>query len=229
MRSSAVKWIGVGATMLTMLLPAGAQENEKMPPVVVASISSDQLEGFDSNPPAVRKLLESALALTRQNLGYKYGSADPAGGGMDCSGTIYFLLREAGLEDVPRTASDQYVWARKAGDFEAVVSRRKDSFELDELKPGDLLFWTGTYSVDRDPPVTHTMIYLGTLKSDGRQVMFGASDGRTFGGEKMFGVSVFDFRIPKPPANGGAGSVFVGYSPIPELEKRLTDAESPAE
>lgn len=198
-------------------LVASAVAEEKMPPPVVASIETGELEDFDANPPEVRALIEKALALTKRNLGYKYGSSEPENGGMDCSGTIFHVLEEMGVDDVPRTASDQYVWARKTGDFQAVVSRSEDSFELDALRPGDLLFWTGTYEIDRDPPVTHTMIYLGELKSDGRPVMFGASDGRTFDGRKMSGVSVFDFRIPKAPSEGGPGSVFVGYAPIPGL------------
>lgn len=204
-----------------------AEEPKKKPdsatpaPTTVTSLETSQLEDFDENPPAVRELLEQSLALTRQHLGYKFGSSDPADGGMDCSGTIFHVLRTAGLEDVPRTASDQYVWARKADHFEAVVSRQKDSFELDGLQPGDLLFWTGTYSTDRDPPVTHTMIYLGKLKSDGRQVMFGSSDGRTYDGKKMWGVSVFDFKLPKPPDKGsGPGSVFIGYAQIPGLKEK---------
>jgi hypothetical protein len=188
-------------------------------PAVVTPLTTGELEDFEANPPAVRRLLEAALALTRQNLTYLYGSSDPANGGMDCSGTIFHVLRAVGIDDVPRTASGQYVWARKADEFEPVVSRRADSFELDALRPGDLLFWTGTYATDRDPPVTHTMIYLGRLKKDGRQVMFGASDGRTFRGQKMWGVSVFDFVIPKPPQKGaGPGSVFIGYARIPGLE-----------
>jgi cell wall-associated NlpC family hydrolase len=40
-----------------------------------------------------------------------------------------------------------------------------DSFELDDLKPGDLLFWRGTYNIDRDPPYhAHRLIYLGQEK-----------------------------------------------------------------
>lgn len=196
-----------------------------VPPAMVAPLDPDGLRDFDVNPVRVRELIEKSLALTHENLGYKFGSSDPAEGGMDCSGAIFHVLRAIGLDDVPRTASGQYVWARKADNFEAVVSRKMDSFELDGLRPGDLLFWTGTYATDRDPPVTHTMIYLGKLKSDGRDVMFGASDGRTYGGRKMWGVSVFDFTIPKArlsPAPGepppAAGSVFIGYAKIPGLE-----------
>lgn len=199
---------------------------------IVTALQPSELKAFDDNPPAVRRLLENGLALTRQNLTYTFGSSDPAAGGMDCSGTIFYLLREVGIDDVPRTASEQYVWARKADNFEPVISRKKESFELDELRPGDLLFWTGTYSTANDPPVSHTMIYLGELKSDGRQVMLGASDGRTYGGKKMWGVSVFDFTIPKlkPKTSDGSapspGSVFIGYARIPGLSRAAAAPET---
>jgi peptidoglycan DL-endopeptidase CwlO len=185
----------------------------------VATIAPDEIEGFDENPEPVRKLLGAALELTKRNLDYSYGSADPENGGMDCSGFVYYVLRENGLEDVPRDASGQYVWVRKAGNFRAVLSRDIASFELDELEPGDLLFWTGTYSVEHDPPVTHTMIYLGKEKKTGQPVMVGASDGRTYEGEQQFGVSVFDFKTApsKKAATSGNHPRFVGYARIPGL------------
>jgi cell wall-associated NlpC family hydrolase len=189
------------------------------PSVRVATVAPDEIEDFEKNPEPVRKLLSDALHLTKQNLDYKYGSADPAGGGMDCSGFIYFVLRENGVKDVPRSASEQYVWVRKAGNFRAVLSRELDSFELDELRPGDLLFWTGTYNVERDPPVTHTMIYLGVQKDSGKPIMVGASDGRTYEGEQQFGVSVFDFKTvrSKQASTSGTHPRFVGYAKIPGL------------
>lgn len=197
-----------------------APEAAPSPAVEVASIDPEDLNGFASYPPSTQALVRTALALTERKLGYRFGSSDPATGGMDCSGTIFHVLRAVGIEDVPRTASDQYVWARKAGTFEPVVSRDIESFELDALAPGDLLFWTGTYATDRDPPVTHTMIYLGTLKADGRPVMFGASEGRSFGGRRLAGVSVFDFRIPPLSRERNApGSVFIGYARVPEATK----------
>ncbi len=183
-------------------------------PADVSSLKPDDLRSFDTNPPEVQKLLTAALELTERKLGYLYGSADPERGGMDCSGTIYFLLQNAGMADAPRSASLQYVWVRKAGTFHAVVSNRADSFELDDLRPGDLLFWMGTYAVDTDPPVTHSMIYLGKARSDGRPLMVGASDGRTYRGDKKFGVSVFDFVLPKPNGKNPA-SRFIGYAKIP--------------
>jgi len=179
----------------------------------------DQIEGFDTYPPEVRRILDAGLALTKDNLGYSYGSADPANGGMDCSGFIYYLLTENGFKDVPRDSSQQYVWVRKAGDFNAVLSRHDDTFELNDLKPGDLLFWSGTYNINRDPPITHTMIYLGREKRTKKRVMLGSSDGRTYDGKQRFGVSVFDFKMPPPPKSGDAkiSPNFVGYGPIPGL------------
>ena len=152
-------------------------------------------------------------------LRFSTDTADPANGGMDCSGFIYYVLSQAGTKDVPRDAREQYIWVRKRGNFQAVLAHRDDTFELDALKPGDLLFWSGTYNIDRDPPVTHTMIYLGREKRTKKRVMIGSSDGRTYDGKQRFGVSVFDFKMPPPPNSGDAkiSPVFVGYGRIPGL------------
>ncbi|HEX3420672.1 MAG TPA: NlpC/P60 family protein [Candidatus Udaeobacter sp.] len=183
------------------------------------SLSPDEIEGYKNYSPKVRQIIDAGLALTKQNLGYTYGSADPKNGGMDCSGFVYYVLQQNGFPDVPRDSSQQYVWVRKAGDFDAVVSRKEDSFEFDDLKPGDLLFWRGTYNIDRDPPITHTMIYLGREKRTNKRVMVGSSDGRTYDGKQRWGVSVFDFKMPPPPKSGDAkiSPVFVGYGRIPGL------------
>jgi cell wall-associated NlpC family hydrolase len=185
------------------------------------SLSPDAIEGYEKYPAKVRQVLDAGLALTKENLGYTYGSADPANGGMDCSGFIYYILKQNGFPDVPRDSSQQYVWVRKAGNFYAVLSRKEDSFEFDDLKPGDLLFWRGTYNIDRDPPITHTMIYLGREKRTNKRVMIGSSDGRTYDGKQRWGVSVFDFKVPPPPKSGDAkiSPVFVGYGRIPGLGK----------
>jgi peptidoglycan DL-endopeptidase CwlO len=185
------------------------------------SLSPDAIEGYEKYPAKVRQILDAGLALTKENLGYTYGSADPANGGMDCSGFIYYVLKQNGFPDVPRDSSQQYVWVRKAGDFDAVLSRNENSFEFNDLKPGDLLFWRGTYNIDRDPPITHTMIYLGREKRTNKRVMIGSSDGRTYDGKQRWGVSVFDFKMPPPPKSGDAkiSPVFVGYGRIPGLAK----------
>ena len=88
-----------------------------------ATISPNDITGIDDYPPEVRRIIDAALALTTRNLNYKYGSADPESGGMDCSGFIYFVLTQNGVKEVPRDASGQYAWVRKAGKFQAVISR----------------------------------------------------------------------------------------------------------
>lgn len=201
----------------------------------VSTIEPAEIEGFDATPEPIRKLLLAALDLTRKNLTYAYGSTDPASGGMDCSGTIYYLLKQAGFDDVPRQASEQYEWVRQKSHFYAVLSKKQDNAELREMRPGDLLFWTGTYRVDRDPPVTHTMIYLGKRKKDGRRLMVGSSDGRPYDGQRRNGVSVFDFKMPAA-RNGDAADAattaapdhapdFSGYGPVPGMTD-LSDVAS---
>jgi len=184
-----------------------------------ATLAPEAIKGFEENPPRVRTLLSSALDLTTRNLDYKYGSADPSAGGMDCSGFVYYVLKQNGVADVPRDSSQQYVWLRRIGKFEPVLSRKDDSFEMENLKPGDLLFWTGTYSIERDPPITHAMIYLGREKKSGARVMVGASDGRIYQGQSRNGVSVFDFKVERRNTgeSGKPGPTFIGYGHIPGL------------
>jgi hypothetical protein len=187
-------------TALASVCTGNASANpEKSPspspsPAVVSSLTPEEVEGFDQNSPEVRRLLKAALDLTTQNLTYLYGSDDPDRGGMDCSGTAYYLLQQAGVSDAPRSSSEQYVWVRKAG---------------------DLLFWTGTYPAKVDPPVTHTMIYLGRAKSDGLPLMVGASDGRSYRGKRQNGVSVFDFTISNSAGKEHSSARFIGYAEIP--------------
>ena len=128
---------------------------------------------------------------------------------------------------MPRDASAQYEWVRQKSHFYAVLSKKQDNAELREMRPGDLLFWTGTYRVDRDPPVTHVMVYLGKRKKDGARLMFGASDGRPYDGQRRNGVSVFDFKMPAAKSGDAADAVtsaapdhapdFSGYGPIPGM------------
>ncbi|SDT88895.1 NlpC/P60 family protein [Verrucomicrobium sp. GAS474] len=214
-------WVPVvcgGLAVLFVPLTGAAAEKQ-------ATLDAAQLPELTSQPPPVQNLLADALALTAQGLSYKYGSDDPANGGMDCSGTIEYLLKKEGIAAVPRTASDIYAWVRRQELFQAVVSTNPASFELDGLKPGDLLFWTGTYNIDRDPPVTHVMIYLGKVTGkDGKpqRIMFGASEGRYYAGAPRYGVSVFDFDLPgsPPPASYVKGTArFIGYSPVPGLRQ----------
>ena len=196
------------------------EDSRKSQPASNATVLPEQIAEYSGELPRVRKLIETALALTTRELTYMNNSDDPANGGMDCSGFTSYVLRENGFRDVPRDASGQYAWLRKAGTFRAVLSRSPDTFELEDLRPGDLLFWTGTYATDHDPPVTHAMIYLGTEKGTKNRIMAGSSDGRSYHGISRYGVGVFDLYPGGSPLTSGSKSnhaVFAGYARPPGL------------
>lgn len=183
------------------------------------TLFATEIAGYENYPANVRKILDLGLSLTTQNLAFKYGSADPANGGMDSSGFIQYVLSRSGVPNVPRDAREQYIWVRKAGTFQAVLSHSDHSFELEALKPGDLLFWAGTHQIDRDPGITRTMIYLGRETATSQRIMIGASDDRSYKGQTSFGVSIFDFRVSgaAKKLDDNPAPVFVGYSHIPGL------------
>jgi hypothetical protein len=59
------------------------------------------------------------------------------------------------------------------------------------------------------------MIYLCTEKATGVKIMIGSSDGRTYRGQRRNGVSVFDFHMPRTPAEGDQRSTFIGTPASP--------------
>jgi cell wall-associated NlpC family hydrolase len=184
----------------------------------VVSLSIEQLEGFDRLDPQIRDLLTSALALTERKLRLTPDSIDPQSGGLDAGGLVYYLLQQAGVHTVPKTSAEQYLWARKEGDFHAVLSRNPASSEFDQLQPGNLLFWCAIDAWDSEVLVTEVALYLGAEKGSGKRVMVGASDGQVYGDKPRYGVSVLELRL------SGADSTenyllprLVGYSRIPGL------------
>lgn len=181
-------------------------------PAKTQTIPIHQIMGYEEFPSAVKKLIYQAWILTQKNLTYLYGSADPQQGGMDCSGTIYYLLKLNKLTDVPRSSSGIYQWVVNKGKFYPVITKDLSSIEFNHLKPGDVLFWEGTYKTKHNPPISHIMLYLGTNEKN-QPLMFGASDGRSYQGNRMWGVSVFDFKLP----NATTTARFVGYGCIPQL------------
>lgn len=170
-------------------------------------------------PEDVRRLVDLSLDLAKKNLTYKYASADPASGGFDCSGFINYVFTKSGIKNVPRDAREQYVWVRKAGNFQAVLGHGDDTFELDALKPGDLLFWANPSGASREPEIAQTMIYIGRDKATNQRLMVGATEGSTYKGEKRSGVGVFDFKLGAGDQNADEEptAVFVGYGRFPDL------------
>jgi peptidoglycan DL-endopeptidase CwlO len=182
-----------------------------------ATVSIAEISESPKFSAELEKLIDLGLNLAAQNLAYKYASADPANGGMDCSGFIYYVLTKFGIKDAPRDAREQYIWVRKAGNFQAVLAQRDDTFEFDSLKPGDLLFWASNFGVSRDPEITQTMIYIGRDKATNQRLMVGASERGTFKNATKSGVGVFDFNVGRAAqkADKETSAVFVGYGRIP--------------
>ena len=69
---------------------------------------------------------------------YQYGGFTPKG--FDCSGLVYYSYRKAGLT-IPRSSGEQF--------------KAANPVDLDDVRPGDLLFFAKRRSVD------HVAIYLG--------------------------------------------------------------------
>lgn len=210
--------------MIPALIPmlALTSSGQSVDPVVMlddntrpVKIRSGDLAAFDSLPQARRRLTGIALAVAWESpwLPYTAGGANPADGGFDCSGAMYFIMRKAGL-DPPRSAGAQMEWLRKNGRLKKVDGEARDLKHpsLADLKPGDLLFWAVS-----EPGgairVHHVAMYLGLEKKDGRPVMIGSTDGRSYRGQKTNGYGVHDFRVPKAKS----ASSLIGYGTPPGL------------
>ena len=207
--------------------PTEAPAKSAGPPIAaVSSIEAEELDGFKNYAPQLQQLVHDALALTKLNLTYTFGSASPKQGGMDCSGTIYYLLNGLGVKGVPRQSDEICGWVKNNTLLH--MTPTADSLkhpELNPLQPGDLLFWSGTYeSGQREIPVTHVMLYLGKLKKTGKPLVFGASDGRSYQSERRTGVSVFDFSLP--PA--ASKSKLYGFGLIPGVGKIIPKTPAPS-
>ena len=197
-------------------LPDDEPAKPEKKPAAVSTMLPEEIEGFDAYPAQVQALVRKSLELTTMNLGYQFGSSDPKSGGMDCSGTIFRVLNDCGVKNVPRQSDEFCRWVMRR----SILYRTEDTATIKDsafsaLRPGDLLFWTGTYqtSTVRELPVSHVMLYLGKRKKDGKPVIFGASDGRTYESERRNGVSIFDFSLPRRDDK----SAFYGYGPVPGL------------
>jgi cell wall-associated NlpC family hydrolase len=124
---------------------------------------------------------------------------------MDCSNTSRYLYKATANIQLPRTASDQYYYLHlqgKAWDVPQTANGFVDTDYLhNHLKPGDLLFWENTYRPERQPPITHVMVFLGT-NSAGQWIMAGSQSSR--GGEhnrRNGGPDIYVFR-PNQPCGG---------------------------
>ena len=152
-----------------------------------------------------QKLVETCRWLSKQDLSYAQ-SWQPPGHPyiitMDCSNTVRFIVWKVFGFDIPRTASDQYLYFKKKGKIRSVPMEsdgKVDSEKLmTEMRSGDLLYWEWTYNVPRYPPISHVMIYLGRKK--GGEAMVAGSSQR-MDGERGGGVDVYAFDPNAPCGN----------------------------
>ena len=198
---------------------ASAGENDTPRPLP-GELESAELAGFEDFDPKRAALVDLALKLGRTHRlnRYLFGSADPEKGGFDCSGSIYFILSQAGIEPA-RSSAAQYDWIDDAGLLTQVPASASslDSPVFEKLQPGDLVFWAGTYrpTDGRTNKVTHVQMYLGVEKASGKPVMIGSSDGRSYSGKARCGFGVYDFKVPGKQSKAR----IVGFGPPPGLEK----------
>ncbi|MDF1658543.1 MAG: NlpC/P60 family protein [Verrucomicrobiales bacterium] len=142
--------------------------------------------------------------IARFKLTYKFGGDHPSEGGMDCSGTMQFMLSDIGFDDMPRTSYQQYDWLKKNRTLNHSKSIPEKMGGRKGIKPGDLIFWGGTY--DSGHKVSHVMIYLGQ-SGDGKHYMFGARGKKKKG---LFGSGVDIFEL-----SSGYQKSLVGYGTLP--------------
>lgn len=181
-----------------------------------AQIETSELLNFSNYTPHEKKLVQQALQIGQKHkwLRYRFGGNDPSTGGFDCSGAMHYMLRKAGYQP-PRTSAQQYLWVREHGKIYHVSSRAKsiEAPAFKHLRPGDLLFWSGTYrpTDGRAVKITHVSIYLGQEK-DGNHVMACSTKGRTYRGKRGDGYGVYNFKLPRK----GSRAKFVGYGKLPQ-------------
>ena len=161
-----------------------------------------------------KTMLQQAMQLQADHpdIPYKNASASPEEG-MDCSGAVSYILKQAGIE-APRSSAGQFAWLKDSPRFTRVPAEARDISHAvyRKLKPGDLIFWAADVAdSDKAPFVSHVQMYLGKEKSDGLPVMVGSSDGRSYRGQKRNGYGIVDFHVPKVDSK----TRIVGFGPPP--------------
>lgn len=118
------------AAVLVSPPPASAEPEQEQPSVL------DKLSSFTDRAAQI-----AIEALSLVGIRYRYGGNSPEQG-LDCSGLVRYVFREAGGTDLPRTSQE--------------MSRRGEPVDKQDLKPGDLVFFN---TLNR--AFSHVGIYLG--------------------------------------------------------------------
>ena len=193
----------IPALAAVMVCASPALLSQQAQPVWPEDLSADR-----------RAFLEPALAFLKANsaIPYKLGSADATG--MDCSGAVFFLLKQASQEP-PRSAHEQYLWMKELKRLTIVptTARTENDPAYAALLPGDLVFYAH-YGPDAPQEIhaSHVHVYLGK-EADGHAIMIGSSEGRSYRHHKINGFGITDYHVPA----AGAKTRIIAYGPPPPL------------
>lgn len=124
--------------MLVMVAAAHAQTNDS----AVQEPAPTVLSKFQHLTNRASELALNALSMV--GIRYKYGGTTPESG-LDCSGLVRFVFKEAWGKNLPRTAQE--------------ISQVGEKIDTKDLQPGDLVFYN---TLKRS--FSHVGIYLGDNK-----------------------------------------------------------------
>lgn len=108
--------------------------------------TTDKITGIPGeafNDETFAKLMQEATKYI--GFPYQWGGSTPETS-FDCSGFVCWVYTHSGVYNLPRTTAQQ-------------IYNQCTPVSKDEVKPGDLVFFTGTYQISN--PVTHIGIYVG--------------------------------------------------------------------
>jgi len=167
------------------------------------------------SPEQHQRLVDTARWLSGKKLAYASRWTPPGESKpwiMDCSNTARYLYQAALNKPLARTASDQYFDLYQQSRITQAPTLPDGSVDtarlLKMMRSGDLLFWEWTYDIERRPPITHVMIYLGTSAS-GKPKMAGSASSAVGEASRGGGPDVYDFD-PNSPM-GGVRGMFGGF------------------
>jgi cell wall-associated NlpC family hydrolase len=198
-----------GGLAATSQKPAGFSQSQNSSSYRTANRSNGYNQPINSpTDDWGTRFLQQARALGNLNLEYDEDWRPPGESHawtMDCSNTSRYLYKVTTGIELPRTASDQYYYLHLQGKAWDVPQNSQGwadgNYLRQNLKPGDLLFWENTYRPERQPPITHVMVFLGT-NAQGQWLMAGSQSSR--GGEhnrRNGGPDIYIFR-PSQPCGG---------------------------
>lgn len=118
--------------------------NEPQPPLTNTALEKLQGLGHRAAEFSSRASELAMQAMGMIGIHYKYGGNTPESG-LDCSGLVRYVFKEAWGADLPRTSAE--------------ISRVGETIEPQNLQPGDLVFYN---TLKRG--FSHVGIYLGNNK-----------------------------------------------------------------